>query len=182
MDEQPAQERQAQEQQAADPPSWMTYTAPMGPVRDGYNPVLHDRDWEGQLAASTRGPMAWGIAAFFGGYGGFYLLSLVITTVMAGTFTDFDTTPRHSIGPLVLVAFLPNVLLGLVPAIMSWWKGQGPRRDFGIVPTLRDLRVGVTCGLISLGAGIVVNLLLIWLTKATPGSTNPLSNIGTLSG
>jgi hypothetical protein len=181
--DQPSRGRPSLVPPPVDQPTWTTYLAPMRPVRDGYDLVLHQRDWEGQRAAAERGPMGWGFVAFFGGYGGFYLASLLITTVLAGTLTDFDvTTPSHAIGPVVLVAFAPNLLLGLVPAIMSWWKGQGLRRDYGIVPTFRDVRIGLICGGLALGVGILVNLLLVWLTKAPPTAGNPLSNLGALSG
>ncbi|HEX7658314.1 MAG TPA: type II CAAX endopeptidase family protein [Pseudonocardiaceae bacterium] len=177
------QPRQRGQRRQDDQPSWMTYAAPMRSVRDGHDPTPRPRDWEGQRVAAARGPTQWGFAAFFTGYGAFYLASLLITALTAGTLADFDSvSPPHNIGPLVLVAFVPNLLLGLAPAIFSWWRGQGPRRDFGLVPTWRDLRVGLACGGISLGLGLVVNLLVLWLTRTTPDTNGLVPNLGTLSG
>ncbi|MGH3629053.1 MAG: hypothetical protein ACRDRL_16655, partial [Sciscionella sp.] len=36
-------------------PSWRSYAVPMGTVRDGFLPELHERDWEGQRATLRRG-------------------------------------------------------------------------------------------------------------------------------
>jgi hypothetical protein len=142
----------------------MGYAQPLRPVQDGHNPELHPRDWQGQLAAAARGPLQWGFQAFFLGFGGFYLASLVVTAVLTRSVSDFDSpNASHSVplGPVLPLMFLPNLLLGLVPALFSWFRGNGPRLDFGLVPSWRDLRVGLACGGISLGLGYVVNLLLL---------------------
>lgn len=144
---------------------------------------LHDRDWEGQLAAAARGPMSWGIPAFFLGYGGFYLLGLVITGVSASLAVRLDTLPSADRGALVLLALAPNVLLGLAPAIMSWWRGQGLRRDFGIVPTRRDVWIGLLCGLVALGLGLLINILLqAFVFKSAAPGNNAVQQLAGLSG
>ena len=168
-----------------EPTSWVdNYATAMSGIQ--VNPeeqVLHDRDWEGQLVAAERGPMSWGIPAFFLGYGSFYVLGLIISGVVASLAVRLDNLPSADRGPLVLLALTPNLLLGLAPAVMSWWKGNGLRRDFGIVPTRRDVWIGLLCGLVAFGLGFVINLLLQTLVfkNATPGS-NAVQQLSGLSG
>ncbi|HEX4704966.1 MAG TPA: type II CAAX endopeptidase family protein [Pseudonocardiaceae bacterium] len=167
----------------ADQPSWLGYAAPMAGIRVGDERFLHDRDWEGQLAAAQRGPMSWGIPAFFVGFGSFYVVSLIITGVFSSLVIKLDNAQSGGHGPLVLLALTPNVLLGLGPAVFSWWKGQGLRRDYGIVPTRRDLWIGVLCGLVALGVGLLVNLLLQGLVFKDQGvSNNAVQQLSGLSG
>ena len=178
MDEQP-------EMPAPQPPtSWVDgYATPMAGIQVGAERYLHDRDWEGQLAAAARGPMNWGIPAFFLGYGSFYLAGLVITAVFASIAVHLDSIPSADRGPLVLLALAPNVLLGLGPAVMSWWKGQGLRRDYGIVPTKRDLWIGAVCGLVAFGLGLVINILLQTLVfKNGTSGNNAVQQLSGLSG
>lgn len=160
----------------------MSYTPPMGPIQDGTNPDLHPRDWQGQLAAAARGPLQWGLPAFFLGFGGFYFASLIIDLVLAHSVTDFDsTTVSAHLGPALLLMFVPNLFLGLVPAIYSMRRGAGPRADFGLTPTWRDLRVGLACGGIALLVGYAVNLGMYFLF---PGSVsrNNVDQLDQLSG
>uniref|UniRef100_UPI0011773730 CPBP family intramembrane glutamic endopeptidase n=1 Tax=Crossiella equi TaxID=130796 RepID=UPI0011773730 len=42
-------------------------------------------------------------------------------------------------------------------------RGAGPRRDFGLVPTLRDIKVGLACGAVSIGLGFGINLVVLRL-------------------
>jgi uncharacterized protein len=166
-----------------DQPSWLGYAAPMAGIQVGDERFLHDRDWEGQLAAAQRGPMSWGIPAFFVGFGSFYLVSLIITGVFASIVINLDNAQSAGHGPLVLLALAPNLLLGLAPAVFSWWKGQGLRRDYGIVPTRRDVWIGVLCGLIALGIGLLVNLLLQGLVFRNQGEgQNAVQQLSGLSG
>ena len=168
-----------------DETSWVdAYATPMSGIKVGDEErVLHERDWEGQLVAAARGPMHWGIPAFFLGYGSFYLVGLVITAVFASIAVHLDTLPSADRGPLVLLALAPNVLLGVGPAVMSWWKGQGLRRDFGIVPTRRDLWIGALCGLVALGLGLLINILLQNLVfKNSAGGGNAVQQLSGLSG
>jgi len=69
-----------------------------------------------------------------------------------------------------------------VPAAMSWWKGQGLRRDYGVVPTPRDVWTGLACGGIAVGVGLLANLLLIVVFRSTPTQANPLQALNALSG
>lgn len=180
MDEQPGEVASDQ----PDQPSWVdTYPTPMAGIQVGDERFLHERDWEGQLAAVARGPMHWGIPAFFVGYGSFYITGLIITGVFASLAVRLDTIPSADRGALVLLALAPNLLLGLGPAVMSWWKGQGLRRDFGIVPTRRDLWIGALCGLVALGLGVLVNILLRTLVFKNPTSgSDAVQQLSGLSG
>ncbi|WHT18057.1 type II CAAX endopeptidase family protein [Crossiella sp. CA-258035] len=149
--------------QATQPPSWSAYSAPMRGVDQNQNPYLHPRFYEAQQVAATRTSVHWGILVFVLGYGAFHLVGLVISSVMAGQVSGFDPAEPPVLGPLLLLSFVPNLFLGLVPAIASWWKGSGLRRDFGIVPTLRDVKVGLVCGVISIGAAFLINLIVFGL-------------------
>jgi uncharacterized protein len=157
-----------------DGPSWAGMT-PMGGFRDGHDPTLHERDWAGQLAAAGRGPTQWGFAAYFAGFGGFYLVGLLLTAT--GVFDNIGA-PQHRDGALLLVSFAPNLLLGLAPAVLSWWKGGGLRRDFGIVPTRRDVWIGLACGGASTLLGLLLHLLLNYVFRHSPQQADPLQGFG----
>jgi hypothetical protein len=144
-----------------DQPSWASYARPIADIRDGHNAFLHERDWEGQLAAAGRGPMSWGFLAFFLGLGVFYIVGLALTPLFNHAFVDIDNTGDNtSTGPLLIVEFLPNLAFALFPLWFSWWKGHGPKRDFGIAMRWRDLAIGLACGGTAIGLGVLVNLLL----------------------
>lgn len=104
--------------------------------------------------------LPWGFIGFFAGYGGFYLVSLIITGAIAAVAIDPDAVQANLRGPAVLLALLPNLLLGIGPAVLSWWRGNGPRRDFGMRWTWSDVSTGFTCGVVALVVGLVVNLVL----------------------
>jgi uncharacterized protein len=167
-------------QQRPDVPSWAAYAQPMGGFADGHDPKLHQRDWEGQLAARVRGDMPWGFWAFFSGFGSFYLVGLIITATAASTL-NFDSTQGHPLGPLLLLTFAPNILLGLFPMIFSWTKGQGLRKDYGIVPKWRDIYVGLAAGAISVGLGIGLNLLLQTVVYRNTQPDQALGGLNTLA-
>ena len=107
---------------------------------------------------TTREPH-WGFLAFFLSYGGFYLATLALTAVGQSSF-DPNEPPRP--GSSLLASFAPNLLLAVAPVTLSWWRGRGPRRDYGIVPTARDIKVGLACGGVSL---LVARALSVPLTK-----------------
>lgn len=155
------------QQQAAPPPvdqpSWAGYARPIGDIRDGHNPFLHDRDWEGQVAAAQRGPMAWGFLAFFLGLGVFYIGGLALSPVLRHAVTNFDSTTGNAppAGPLLIVAFIPNLAFALFPLLFSWWKGHGPKIDFGIAMRWRDLGIGIACGGVAIGLGYLIDIVLL---------------------
>ncbi len=167
-----------------DQPSWASYARPIGDIRDGHNAFLHGRDYEGQLAAAGRGPMPWGFLAFFLGLGVFYLLGLALMPVLSHALTDFDNTAASDAnGPLLIVAFLPNLAFALFPLLFSYWKGSGPKRDFGIAMRWRDLWIGLACGGTAIGLGILVNLILarfVFTSVGTSGNSG-LSGLTELS-
>lgn len=112
-------------------------------------------------APAARPGAHWGFLAFFLGYGGSYLATLALTAVGQGAF-DPDEPPRA--WPPLMLAFVPNLLLGAAPAVMSRWRGRGPRRDYGLVPTVRDVKVGLACGGVSLLLGLALSVPLTLLS------------------
>lgn len=153
-----------------DEPSWMGYARPMPRSENTADPDLHPRFWEAQVEAARRGSLAWGFAAFFIGYGGYYLIALILSAFAPSQETGFDPSQPPDTGPLLLLAFAPNILLGLVPAVFSWRKGRGLRSDFGIVPKWRDVKVGLACGGAALLVSWVVSIVLIQLSGPPPES------------
>lgn len=85
-------------------------------------------------------------------------------------------------GPAVLLALLPNLLLGAGPAVLSWWRGSGPRADFGIRFTREDVSVGLTWGICALAAGLAVNYVLQLLVFHDRNQPNAAQEIGDLAG
>lgn len=152
----------------SDAPSWLGYARPMRHAEDGQSPDRHRYYWQAQAEAARRGSLAWGFAAFFVGYGGYYLVGLILSGVLSVRIDGFDPATPPDLGPLLLLAFAPNLLLGLVPALFSWRVGRGLRSDFGIVPTRRDVKVGLACGAIALGISWVLSLVLISIAGPPP--------------
>lgn len=103
----------------------------------------------------------WGLLAFFVGLGGYHLLGMVIALVFTGTYSGPVPFDLPAAGPILLLAFLPTLALGLGPALGSWRWGRGLRLDFGLVPSLRDLRVGLSCGLFALFAGYLLSFVML---------------------
>jgi uncharacterized protein len=134
--------------------------------------------------ATTIGPppgLPWGFVAFFAGFGGYYLVSLVITGTVAAVAIAPDSVASSLRGPIVFLALLPNLFLGLGPAVLSWWRGFGPRVDFGIRFTREDLSIGFTCGVAALAIGLVVNYLVQTFVFRTQ-QPNAAQELGELSG
>lgn len=146
------------------------HSRPVRPVADANGSELHPRFWEGQLEAARRGSLAWGFAAFFLGYGGYYLVGLLLNALTAHSGQGFEPTAPPQTGPLLLLAFAPNVLLGLIPAVFSWWRGRGLRADYGILPTRRDWKVGLACGGLALLGAWVLALIIIGVSGPLPES------------
>jgi membrane protease YdiL (CAAX protease family) len=119
----------------------------------------------------------WGFTAFFAGIAGYYLVTLVMTAMLSGHFGEYDPLELRDTGPLLLLAFLPNLLLGLGPAVGSKVWGEGLREDFGLRPTWRDVKIGVACGAAALVAGYLLNLLLLAVYGTDNVSDGPLSEL-----
>lgn len=103
----------------------------------------------------------WGFLTFFGALAGYYGLSLLLSALVLRGDEDFGPVRLPELGPLVLLAFLPNLLLGLIPAFGAYRWGGGLRGELGLMPTLRDVRVGLACGGFALLVGFLVSLLLL---------------------
>lgn len=140
----------------------------MQPAQDTTDQDLHPRFWEAQLEAARRGSLAWGFAAFFIGYGGYYLAVLILNATRSERAGGFNPAEPPNTGPLLLLAFAPNVLLGLVPAVFSWWRGRGLRSDFGILPKRRDFKVGLACGAVALLGSWTLTLVIIFISGPPP--------------
>ncbi|WP_253770199.1 CPBP family intramembrane glutamic endopeptidase [Goodfellowiella coeruleoviolacea] len=123
----------------------------------------------------------WGFLGFFVGLGGYHLLTLVLTAVLSGRLSGFDAAEPPALGPLLLLAFLPNVLLGLGPAVLSWWRGRGPRRDFGVLPNWRDIRVGLASGGFSLLAAWALGVVLFQVHGGSTRESTPLDSLSALA-
>ncbi|MBW4716678.1 CPBP family intramembrane glutamic endopeptidase [Saccharothrix obliqua] len=121
----------------------------------------------------------WGFLAFFAGLAGYHLSTLVFTAVTADRFAEVDITDPPVLGPLLLLLFLPNVLLGLGPVVVSWLRGDGPNRDYGLVPRARDVKVGLLCGGVSLLAAWVLGVVLLHFYRESGSS---LDRVESLSG
>lgn len=142
------------------------YLQPMRRVDDTADP--YPKPWEAKLEAARRGSLAWGFAAFFIGYGGYYLAVVVLGAVRPDPDGGFNPSQPPNTGPLLLLAFAPNILLGLVPAVFSWWRGRGLRADFGILPRRHDVKIGLICGLCALFGSWMVTLVIIAVTGPPP--------------
>ena len=126
--------------------------------------------------------LPWGFVGFFAGFGGFYLVSLIVTGAASAIAITADSVQGNLRGPAVLLALLPNLLLGLGPAVVSWWRGLGPRLDFGIRFTREDLSVGFGWGVGALAIGLVVNYVLQLLVFHDQNQPNAAEEIGKLAG
>lgn len=126
----------------------------------------HSGDGPGGAAWAVRPALAplrglpWGFTAFFVGYAAYYLLHLALNSAVPGLHR----------GPLLLLSFAPNILLGLVPLVLSWWRGRGPTADFGLIPAKRDITVGLLCGAAALVGSWLLSLVLVGLVGPPPQS------------
>ncbi|GAA4662328.1 type II CAAX endopeptidase family protein [Amycolatopsis dongchuanensis] len=119
----------------------------------------------------------WGFPAFFTGLGLYYLVTLGITALRSGRPTA-DPLELLDVGPVLLLAFLPTVLLGLPPVLAARRHGE----SFGLVPTPRDVKVGLACGAAAVGIGYLLNLLLLGLYGTDRVSDGPLSDLARSDG
>ncbi|MEU5695521.1 CPBP family intramembrane glutamic endopeptidase [Actinosynnema sp. NPDC020468] len=117
------------------------------------------------MAEQRTGRAHWGFPAFFLGLAGYYACNLLFTAVTADRFAHVDVTDPPVLGPLLLLVFLPNVMLGAAPLVYSWWRGDGPARDFGLAPTWRDVRVGLACGVLSLVLAWVLGVVVLSIDR-----------------
>lgn len=119
----------------------------------------------------------WGFLAFFVGLAAYHVVTITMTALRGSGKASADPFELLDVGPVLLLAFLPSVLLGLAPMLASKRWGSGPNADFGWLPNLRDVKVGVACGCLALGAGYVLNLVLLGLYGADRVSDSPLTEL-----
>lgn len=117
----------------------------------------------------------WGFLTFFIAFACYYLVSLSLAG-LAPRGAGLDAVPLPRLGPLVLLAFVPNLLLGLVPVLGSRRWGRGVRTDFALLPSPRDIKVGLACGGFSLLAGYLFSLVLLQVYGARR-LPNPLTDV-----
>ncbi|MGA6168439.1 lysostaphin resistance A-like protein [Amycolatopsis magusensis] len=118
----------------------------------------------------------WGLLAFIAGFGAYHLTNLVLTAVLSGRFTGFDDAEEMpDLGPLLLLAFVPNLMLGLAPVLAA--RRWGSFRELGVLPNLRDIKIGLACGGFALLAGYLTNLLLLPVFGTDLESGNPLAGL-----
>jgi CAAX protease family protein len=96
--------------------------------------------------------LRWGLPAFLLGFGGYYLVSLVIIVFLPASTVQS--------GPSLVLPLIANLMLGLVPAWYSARRGRGVLADFGFLPTRRDVLVGLVCGAVSVVLGITLSVLV----------------------
>ncbi|MBK1786773.1 CPBP family intramembrane glutamic endopeptidase [Prauserella cavernicola] len=118
----------------------------------------------------------WGFLTFFAGLGGYYLLSLILTAVAVGGEGEVGSLRIPELGPLVLLAFVPNLLLGLAPVFGARRWGRGVLAEYRLLPNSRDLVVGLACGGFALLTGYVLNVLLLEV-YGTERMSDPLTEV-----
>lgn len=118
----------------------------------------------------------WGFFAFFAGLGLYHVATAVLTALHPA---DTGNQPLEllDIGPMLPLAFLPTLLLGLGPVLASRRWGEGPKADFGWVPSRRDVKVGLACGGLALSVGYLLNLLVLGLYGIDRVSDSPLAEL-----
>ncbi|MDV6012815.1 type II CAAX endopeptidase family protein [Haloechinothrix sp. LS1_15] len=119
----------------------------------------------------------WGLLALFLGLGGYHAAGMAVALAVGGV----DPGPRPlevtELGPVLLLAFVPNLLLGVGPALGSWLWGRGLRADFAVLPVWRDVPVGVACGGFALLAGYLMNLLAMGVYGPEEFTDSPLHGL-----
>jgi len=118
----------------------------------------------------------WGFLAFFAGLGVYHLVTVVMTALRSGR-ASVDPLELLDVGPVLLLAFVPSLLLGLAPLVASHHWGRGPRADFGWLPALRDVKVGLACGVLALLVGYLLNLVLLGIYGTDRVTDSPLTEL-----
>ncbi|HVV13733.1 type II CAAX endopeptidase family protein [Amycolatopsis sp.] len=118
----------------------------------------------------------WAFLAFFGGLGAYHVVTLVMTALRSG-HASVDPLALLDVGPMLLLAFLPSIVLALGPVLASRRWGAGPTQDFGWLPTARDVKVGLACGVLALVVGSLLNLLILGLYGVDRVSDSPLTEL-----
>lgn len=128
----------------------------------------HDRTsrwWRSEKAAAERFPrQRWGMGAAL-----LVLAVNLVGFVIAALLVTDTASPA-----LVPAIALPTLAAAAVAFGISWVRGNGPVKDFGLPRSLRELAhqslVGLVCGVGALVGGIILALVLIALLEDVPQS------------
>ncbi|SNR72798.1 hypothetical protein SAMN06265360_11658 [Haloechinothrix alba] len=119
----------------------------------------------------------WGLLALFIGLGGYHLAGLLVGLAVTGAEPGVGPLTVPELGPVLLLAFVPNLLLGVGPLLGSRLWGQGPRSDYALLPNWRDVQIGVACGGFALLAGYLINLVTITVYGSDEFTDSPLHGL-----
>lgn len=97
----------------------------------------------------------WGFGAFFFAEAVFILVSV---TLAAG-FGDLHARRSGLVLPVLLTLMLPTLLAGAVAVLITYVRGNGPRRDFGLQIRWSDVTTGFGIGLIGLVSTTIASML-----------------------
>ncbi len=106
-----------------------------------------------------RAPHRWGLGAYFLVEAVFLLVSALLAYALDGRLTA-------SAGAVALALSVPTVCAAALAALITQIRGNGPRIDFGLSMTRRDVVVGVACGFAGLVITIPASVLYVAIVGA----------------
>jgi uncharacterized protein len=118
---------------------------------------------------------ALGFLGFFRGLGLHHLVTAVITALYSRPASGAPPE-LPDLGPVLLLAFLPTLRLGLGPVAAAPRWGAGPGGDFGWMPDLRDLKASLA-GTLALVAGYLLDAVALGLGGTDRVSDSPLTEL-----
>lgn len=117
---------------------------------------MSDTYWRAETAAQQRRPgQRWGMPAaavvLLVNLAGFLILPFVFDTDAPAVY--------------VLAIMLPSITAATIAFLISWWRGNGPRLDFGFPTSWIELggqvRSGFAWGSAALGGGLLLALVVL---------------------
>ena len=106
-----------------------------------------------------RVPHRWGLGAYLVVEAVFLLVSALLAYALAGSLTS-------SAWSVALALSVPTVCAAALAALITRLRGNGPRIDFGLTMTRRDVAVGVACGIAGLVITIPASVLYVAIVGA----------------